>query len=192
MRRALLALLLTASIQAQTTAIRFGKLIQNDGTVVRDAVVVVDGERIAGVGTSVPPNAKVIDLRPLTGLPGLVDVHTHMTYYWDRTPGTRPWSQLGTLHPAVTLFLAQENARKALDAGVTTVRDLGSYEYLDVAMRDLINRGAMNGPRMFVAGYGLTVSNSPSELRPNPPWLGPRGRRGGSHARRAAADRRRR
>jgi len=54
-------------------------------------------------------------------LPGLIDAHTHMTFIWDRKPGTRPWSQLGTLHDAVTVFLAQENARKTLETGVTTV-----------------------------------------------------------------------
>src|SRR4029079_3641521 len=87
-----------------------------------------------------------------------IDAHTHMTFYWDRTPGTRPWTQLGTLGAPVTVFLAQENARKTLESGVTTVRDLGSWEYTDIAMRDLINRGAMIGPRMFVAGNGLHVS----------------------------------
>ncbi len=159
----------------EMTAVRFARLIHGDGSVITDAVVVIEGERVTAVGSgnaAVPRAARVIDLRGLTGLPGLIDVHTHMTYYWDRTPGTRPWAQLGTLHSAVTLFLAQENARKTLEAGVTTVRDLGSWEYLDVAMRDLINRGAMAGPRMFVAGYGLSISNTPSQLRPNPRWLG--------------------
>jgi len=56
-------------------------------------------------------------------------------------------------------FLAQENARKTLAAGVATVRDLGSSDYDDIAMRDLINRGAMVEPRMFVAGYGLHVTD---------------------------------
>jgi len=160
---------------AEQTAIRFGRLVNGAGSVVNDAVVVVDGERIVSVGSgdgAVPASAKIIDLRRFTALPGLIDVHTHMTFYWDRTPGTKPWAQLGTLHPAVTVFLAQENARKTLECGVTTVRDLGSYEYLDVAMRDLINRGAMTGPRMFVAGYGLQITNTPSQLRPNPEWLG--------------------
>ena len=150
------------------TAIRFGRLIDGRGGVTHDAVVVVEGEKITAVGTgdtAVPKNATVIDLRRFTGLPGLIDAHTHMTFYWDRTPGTRPWSQLGTLNPAVTVFLAQENARKTLEAGVTTVRDLGSWEYLDVAMRDLINRGAMVGPRMYVAGYGLHVTSTPSRAR---------------------------
>ena len=62
------------------------------------------------------------------------------------------------------VFLAQENARRTLEAGVTTVRDLGSVNYADIALRDLINRGAMVGPRMFVAGAGLHISNSP--IRP--------------------------
>jgi imidazolonepropionase-like amidohydrolase len=61
----------------------------------------------------------------------------------------------------MTVFLAQENARKTLETGVTTVRDLGASDYSDVAMRDLISRGAMQGPRMFVAGYGLHVTSQP-------------------------------
>ena len=151
---------------ADLTAIRFGSLVNGPGDVVQDAVVIIDGERVAKVGAgdaALPAGARVIDLRPLTGIPGLIDAHTHMTFYWDRKPGTRPWTQLGTLSPAVTAFLAQENARKTLETGVTTVRDLGSWQYLDLAMRDLINRGAMVGPRMFVAGYGLFVTSAPSK-----------------------------
>jgi len=161
MKRALVFLaLLAPSLFAQTTAIRFGHVIDGRGQVMNDAVVVVEGEKIVSVGHDVPKNASVIDLRKYTAIPGMIDAHTHMTFIWDRKQGTRPWSQLGTLHPAVTVFLAQENARKTLETGVTTVRDLGSWEYLDVAMRDLINRGAMVGPRMFVAGYGLHITSS--------------------------------
>ena len=151
---------------AEVTAIRFGQLVNGPGDVVRDAVVTVDGDRIVKVGSgdaAVPAGARVMDLRPLTGIPGLIDAHTHMTFYWDRKPGTRPWSQLGTLSPAVTAYLAQENARKTLETGVTTVRDLGSWQYLDLAMRDLINRGAMAGPRMLVAGYGLFITSAGSK-----------------------------
>jgi imidazolonepropionase-like amidohydrolase len=152
---------------AQVTAIRLGRLIDARGQARQDAVIVVEGERILTVGTgdgAVPAGATVVDLRRYTGLPGLIDVHTHMTFYWDRAPGTRPWAQLGTLGDAVTVYLAQENARKTLETGVTTVRDLGSSDYTDIAMRDLINRGAMVGPRMFVAGWGLHVNNNP--IRP--------------------------
>jgi imidazolonepropionase-like amidohydrolase len=149
---------------AAALALHFGRVVDGHGGVIKDAFVVVDGERIKSVGHDVPKGAQVVDLTKYTALPGLIDVHTHMTYYWDRTSGTRPWAQLGTLHDAVTVYLGQENARKALESGVTTVRDLGSYNYLDIAMRDLINRGAMVGPRMFVAGYGLHVSNAPSKF----------------------------
>ena len=146
------------------TAIRFGRLVDGKGHVTPDAVVVVEGERIAGVGSgdaAVPAGASVLDLRRYTAVPGLVDAHTHMTFYWDRSPGTRPWAQLGTLGAPVTVFLAQENARRTLETGVTSVRDLGSWEYTDIAMRELIRRGAMTGPRLFVAGYGLHVTSTP-------------------------------
>jgi imidazolonepropionase-like amidohydrolase len=154
------------------TALQVGRLVSGDGYVINDAVIVVEGDRIVSVGSAVPADAKVIDLRRFTALPGLIDAHTHMTYYWDRTPGTNPWTQLGRMHSAVLVYLAQENARKTLETGVTTVRDLGSREYNDIAMRDLIKRGAMIGPRMFVAGYGLQITRTPSQLRPNPSSLG--------------------
>jgi imidazolonepropionase-like amidohydrolase len=166
-----------ALASAQTTAIRFGHLADATGRVVDDAVVVVQGERITSVGSgakAIPPQATVIDLRPLTGIPGLIDVHTHMTYYWDQQPGTQPWSQQGRRRSAETVFLAQENARKTLATGVTTVRDLGASEYGDIVMRDLINRGAMLGPRMFVAGFGLSRQRTPP--RPGAPPGPPRGR----------------
>jgi imidazolonepropionase-like amidohydrolase len=162
---------------AQSTAIRFGRLVDGTGRVVNDAVVVVEGERITSVGSgspAIPARARVIDLRPLTGIPGLIDVHTHMTYYWDQKPGTQPWSQQGRRRSAETVFLAQENARKTLEAGVTTVRDLGASEYGDLVMRDLINRGAMVGPRMFAAGFGLSKQRTPP--RPGSPPGPPRGR----------------
>jgi imidazolonepropionase-like amidohydrolase len=140
------------------TALRFRALVDGSGRSLRDAVVVVRGDRITAVGTgdrAIPSGARLIDLRRYTALAGLIDAHTHMTYYWDGTPGTNPWQQQGARNTAVTVFLAQANARRTLESGVTTVRDLGSRDFADVAMRDLINRGAMIGPRMFVAGHGL-------------------------------------
>ena len=137
------------------TAVRFGKLWDGE-KVINGALVLIEGGRITSVtagNPSPPAGADVIDWSRYYGLPGLIDVHTHMTYYWDRKPGTLPrgQQQMG----AVTVFLAQENAKKTLETGVTTVRDLGSQEYTDIAMRDLINMGAMTGPRMFVCGYGI-------------------------------------
>jgi imidazolonepropionase-like amidohydrolase len=146
-----------------TTVLRFGSLW--DGTkVTRNAVVVVEGDRVKSVGTeteALAPNAKVIDLSRYYGIPGMIDAHTHITYWADATPrpGVRPTQTSMTLPTAVRVFMAQENARKSLEAGFTTVRDLGAQEYADLAMRDLVNRGAMLGPRIFGAGYGLHVTN---------------------------------
>ena len=172
-----LVLCVAATLSAQTRALRFARLIDGTGRVLTDAIVVVQGDRITSIGTgaaAVPNGAEVIDLRPLSGIPGLIDVHTHMTYYWDQRPGTQPWSQQGRRRSAETVFLAQENAKKTLEAGVTTVRDLGASEYGDIVMRDLINRGAMVGPRMFVAGFGL--SRQRTAPRPGAPPGAPRGR----------------
>ena len=161
----------TQAADGSLEAVRFGKLW--DGNKVIDgALVVVQGDRIlsvAGGNPAPPPGAHVVDWSHYYGLPGMIDVHTHMTYYWDGKPGTRPLGQ--TRMPAVTVFLAQGNARKTLETGVISVRDLGAQDFDDIAMRDLINRGAMVGPRMFVAGYGLQV---PRASRPGvPPVFGP-------------------
>ena len=111
----------------------------------RDACIVVGGERIQSVGLCAGP---AVDLTKFTAIPGLIDVHTHMTYVLNN-PVSR------SARAAATVFLAQDNARKTLETGVTTVRDLGSSGYADIAMRDLIAAGKMPGPRMLVAGYGL-------------------------------------
>ncbi len=156
-RAVLLVVLCALPADAQTSAVRFKSLW--DGTrVIPDAVVVVDGDRIRAVGTgdaAVPAGATVVDLRAYTALPGLIDVHTHITYFWDRAPGTRPRGQRRL--PAVSVFLAQENARKTLETGVTTVRDLNAGNDMDLAMRELTASGAMIGPRIFASGPGLSA-----------------------------------
>ena len=75
-------------------AIRAGRLVDGSGKVVANAVILIDRDRITSVGASAPPaGAEVIDLSRFTLVPGLIDVHTHMTYYWDGAPGTRPLGQ---------------------------------------------------------------------------------------------------
>ena len=162
----MMVLALSASpASAATKAIRAGKLIDPAGKTIANAVIVIDNDRITSVGTGAPPaGAEVIDLGRYTVVPGMIDVHTHMTYFWDGAPGTRPLGQ--PRRPAgVTAVLAAENARRTLATGVTTVRDLGASNETDYAMRDLINMGRMVGPRMFVAGQGLSAGRGG---RPNP------------------------
>ena len=145
-------------------AVRFGKLWDAKGKLWTNAIVIVEGDRVRAVtsdASATPPGAEAIDLSNYTGLPGLIDVHTHMTMYTEQTPGQPMLKQLAANPPAVEVFLARKGALRTLEAGVTTVRDLGSDQYMDIAMRDLINRGEMIGPRMFVVGYGLYVTNTP-------------------------------
>jgi imidazolonepropionase-like amidohydrolase len=152
-----------APASAEIRAIRFAQLW--DGSrLIKNATVLIDGARIVEVRTDAPPRgAEVIELRRYTGLPGLIDLHTHITYYWDRAPGTRPREQRRL--PAVTVFLAQDNARRTLETGVTTVRDLNASPDTDFAMRELTRIGAMIGPRMFVSGPGLMARQGAA---PNP------------------------
>jgi imidazolonepropionase-like amidohydrolase len=150
---------------AATRAIKASRMIDPSGHAINNVVIVVENDRIVSVGTTAPPaGMEVLDLGPLTLIPGLIDLHTHMTYFWDRAPGTKPLGQ--ARRPAgVTVVLAAENARRTIETGVTTVRDLGASNDTDYAMRDLINMGKMVGPRMFVAGQGLSAQRNAA---PNP------------------------
>src|SRR5260370_3556902 len=92
-----------------------------------------------------------------------------MTLNRDEARGEAMLKQLTSNPPAVEIFLARKGALRTLEAGVTTVRDLGADQYMDIAMRDLISRGEMIGPRMFVCGYGLYITNTPYKPGMKPP-----------------------
>src|SRR5262249_24165466 len=142
----ILALLLVSVADAQ--AYRFGRVWDGD-KVLTNAVIVVEKDRIKSVGGNAD---NAIDMSRYTAVPGMIDVHTHMTYVFDMSM----ISQAG--RGGATVYLAQDNIRRTLEAGVTTVRNLGAAYYTDIAMRDLINSGQMVGPRMFVSGYGLFIT----------------------------------
>src|SRR5258706_4354390 len=115
-------------------AVRFGKLWDAKGKLWTNAIAIVDADKIRAItidASAIPAGAETIDLSKYTGLPGLIDVHTHMTFYTDDTPGVPLLKQMANPVPAVEVFLARKGAMRTLEAGVTTVRDLGADQYMD-------------------------------------------------------------
>jgi imidazolonepropionase-like amidohydrolase len=151
------AVLLTCCLHAATTskAIKFGKLWDGH-KVIPHAVVIVEGDQIKSVTPNgpIPAGMETIDLGDYTGIPGMIDMHTHITYYWNGDTSIDARRQKPR-HEAVTVALSQRNGMKALEAGVTTLRDLNAAGGADIDLRDLINMGVFVGPRLFVAGRGL-------------------------------------
>jgi imidazolonepropionase-like amidohydrolase len=156
----LLGLLLSCAMgEAQVTAIKAGRLIDPDGGVVlNDQVILIRDNKIeaVGKGLTIPAGAQVIDLSKKTVLPGLIDCHTHLAD--GASDNGDPISQLKKTAAQVALE-SVPNARKMLESGFTTVRDVGVYRALnDIALRDAIARGNIVGPRMFVAGAYITIT----------------------------------
>src|SRR6195256_680839 len=144
----------------QVVAVRAGHLFNSkSGTMLANQVVLINGEKITDVGPAdrvqIPPGAQVIDLSQATVLPGLVDAHTHV--YSSLSSGAR----VTTTKEAWTL-MAIGNAQTTLRAGFTTVRDVGTHGegYGDVDVRNAINKGLIEGPRMQVATRGIGGSGS--------------------------------
>lgn len=141
-------------------AIRCGRLINPvDGSVTQNSVIIVRGERIAAVGANlnVPDGAKIVDLSNYTVLPGLIDAHTHILLQPEDERGAPP---VVTKSQAFRTVQGVAAAKKDLEAGFTTMRDLDSEGagFADVAIRDGINRGIIPGPRLFVSTYALTIT----------------------------------
>jgi imidazolonepropionase-like amidohydrolase len=157
-------------------AIRFGKLIDGTGKVSTNVIVIVKGDRIQSIlsgDSQTPKGAHVINLSAFTGMPGMIDAHTHLTYWWEKNPRKNPNAEVASMLPQELVFLAQENPRKCIEIGVTTVRDMAAGNYNDIAMRNLINRGAMVGPRMFVAGPAMSAGGPVPRYGEVFPWVVP-------------------
>ena len=148
--------------QSARVAIRAGRLVDvRAGTIVRDVVILVDGDRITAVGPDVrvPSGARLIDLSDATVLPGLIDVHSHLLHeYHSGTGGDEENRILEVvrLGPARRALLGARLAREMLEAGFTTVRDLGNSGVDGAAaLRDAVAAGWIPGPRVVAAGRAL-------------------------------------
>jgi len=150
-------------------AIRAGRLIDTkSGTTINNAIILIEGEKItaAGAGLAIPADAEVIDLSNKTVLPGLIDCHTHVTGQPENF-----YEDLFRKSPIDTAVTAHIYARRTLEAGFTTIRDVGASEYIDIALRNAINAGKIAGPRMLVATLALSATGGHGDLNGFSPYL---------------------
>ena len=140
------------------------------GRLTEPGLVVVQGQRITGVGAgaAIPANARVIDLGDATLLPGFIDAHVHIADDHDDNWAAGIYN--GMLRfPAEQAFHAAHNARVTLDAGFTTARVVGAGDFVDVALRNAINDGLAAGPRLLVAGHAIGSTGGHCDSSPYPP-----------------------
>jgi imidazolonepropionase-like amidohydrolase len=151
------------------TAIRAAHLIDvKNGTVLEKPVILIEGERIkaAGPGLAIPKEAALIDLGAATLLPGLIDCHTHLTF----EPGPY-YEDLFRKSPIDAAVLCHIQARRTLEAGFTTVRDVGAEEFIDVALRNAVNTGRVAGPRIQAATLAVGATGGHNDLTGFSPYL---------------------
>lgn len=155
---------------SRRVAVKAARLVDAaEGRVLDDPVVLIEGERITAVGArlNVPAGFEVVDLGGATLLPGLIDCHTHIT-------GGDPadyYESLFRKSPIDYAVRAHVYARRTLEAGFTTVRDVGAGELIDVALRRAIDEGLVPGPRMQVATLALGSTGGHNDLVGFSPYL---------------------
>ncbi|WP_194952823.1 metal-dependent hydrolase family protein [Sphingopyxis solisilvae] len=161
---ALAAALAATPVAAETLYVETGRLIDGVTNDVRTGqCITIDAERIKAVEPcgATPAGARRLDWSAFTVLPGLIDLHTHLADLGQSADLAAPIKA----SPAETALVGARNARVTLDAGFTSVRDVGTYRGLtDVTLRNAIDRGDVPGPRMWVAGAYITVPRGGGEL----------------------------
>jgi imidazolonepropionase-like amidohydrolase len=153
-------------IRITAVLIKAGRLLDvRDGRVLTDQAIRIEGDRIQEVGPAAslaahaPPGMRVIDLSQATVLPGLIDCHTHLTF----DPTLFGYQGVGVSIPRWALYGAK-NAKITLEAGFTTVRDVGAPSFTDIALRDAIDAGDVPGPRMVASGPVLTPTGGHGDI----------------------------
>lgn len=153
-----------AAAPAKVSYVKAGKLFDSaKGSYQQNVVLVIEGERIKSVeagGFAIPAGATVVDLSADYVLPGLIDCHTHLSFRADKYDPINDFK----FTPFSQGFAGVVNAKKTLDAGFTSVRDVGSAPFFAVDLRDAINEGFVPGPRIVASGPGISITGGHGDL----------------------------
>ena len=163
---------LTLQTYAESTVIQAGRVLDVvTGKLLSNRAIVIENDRIVSVVSSgspaIPEDARVIDLGAMTVLPGLIDMHVHLT----GDPDAQGYQNLAASTPRNALFGAA-NALRTLRAGFTSVRNVGAGGWADIALRDAINHGDVPGPRMRASGPSLGITGGHCDINLLPPRFG--------------------
>jgi imidazolonepropionase-like amidohydrolase len=163
--------------KSQLLAVRGSHVLDVESGELSDRnVVVIRDSRVVSVEATVPADARLIDLPDSILMPGLIDAHTHILLHGNKGAEEARY-QLMEEYPAHRIAHAVQAMRISLDNGFTTIRDLGSegVGYADVALRDAVAEGIIEGPRMLVAGPALSSTGTYPVQRYRPDWAFPAG-----------------
>lgn len=150
-----LAVVVPGPAQAQGVVLKAARMLDvASGQIRSPALIVIAGDRITGIGGPIPRGARVIDLGDVTLLPGLIDAHTHLTDDIEGDWVDRPVNETA----ADAALRGARNAKLTLEAGFTTVRDVGSRGFADVSLMHAIDNGFVPGPRMIPAGHAIGIT----------------------------------
>jgi imidazolonepropionase-like amidohydrolase len=140
------------------------------GKLTEPGMIVIVGDKIQAVGSgaAMPENAEVIDLGDATLLPGFIDAHVHLS---DESSENwyKDWYNDKMRFPAEKALYGAHYAKITLEAGITTVRDVGSGDHISLGLRNAINAGVIPGPRMLIANYGIGATGGHADQDPIPP-----------------------
>lgn len=163
-----LGFLFAKTLPAQTTVLHCGRILPINGEALDNATIVVEGNKIARIErgfATAPLGAELVDLKNKTVLPGFIDCHVHLE--WEQSRSS--YNEKYTLNPADIAYRAAVYARRTLDIGFTTVRDLGGTG-VNIGLRNAINTGWAVGPRILTVGRALSITGGHGDATTGARW----------------------